>query len=182
MGSKSTLLRALAGLWTHGHGHIATPPETAEAPGTAETPKTATAPGAAAAPRAETLFVPQQSYLPIDTLRACLAYPALETAFSDDDCQAALRWACLPALTHRLYESAHWARQLSPGEQQRLAFARIWLHRPRWLFLDEATSALDEETEERLYTRLTRDLPGLTLVSIAHRSSLRRFHEHEMQL
>ena len=161
---KSTLLRALAGLWTHGHGHIATPP------------------GAAAAPRAETLFVPQQSYLPIDTLRACLAYPALETAFSDDDCQAALRWACLPALTHRLHESAHWARQLSPGEQQRLAFARIWLHRPRWLFLDEATSALDEETEERLYTRLTRDLPGLTLVSIAHRSSLRRFHEHEMQL
>lgn len=161
---KSTLLRALAGLWTHGHGHIATPP------------------GAAAAPRAETLFVPQQSYLPIDTLRACLAYPALETAFSDDDCQAALRWACLPALTHRLHESAHWARQLSPGEQQRLAFARIWLHRPRWLFLDEATSALDEETEERLYARLTRDLPGLTLVSIAHRSSLRRFHEHEMQL
>ena len=173
---KSTLLRALAGLWTHGHGHIATPP------GTAEAPKTATAPGAAAAPRAETLFVPQQSYLPIDTLRACLAYPALETAFSDDDCQAALRWACLPALTHRLHESAHWARQLSPGEQQRLAFARIWLHRPRWLFLDEATSALDEETEERLYTRLTRDLPGLTLVSIAHRSSLRHFHEHEMQL
>ena len=173
---KSTLLRALAGLWTHGHGHIATPPGTAEAPGTA------TPPGAAAAPRAETLFVPQQSYLPIDTLRACLAYPALETAFSDDDCQAALRWACLPALTHRLHESAHWARQLSPGEQQRLAFARIWLHRPRWLFLDEATSALDEETEERLYTRLTRDLPGLTLVSIAHRSSLRRFHEHEMQL
>lgn len=161
---KSTLLRALAGLWTHGHGHIATPP------------------GAAAVPRAETLFVPQQSYLPIDTLRACLAYPALETAFSDDDCQAALRWACLPALTHRLHESAHWARQLSPGEQQRLAFARIWLHRPRWLFLDEATSALDEETEERLYARLTRDLPGLTLVSIAHRSSLRRFHEHEMQL
>lgn len=161
---KSTLLRALAGLWTHGHGHIATPP------------------GAAAAPRAETLFVPQQSYLPIDTLRACLAYPALETAFSDDDCQAALRWACLPALTHRLHESAHWARQLSPGEQQRLAFARIWLHRPRWLFLDEATSALDEETEERLYARLTRDLPGLTLVSIAHRSSLRRFHGHEMQL
>ena len=179
---KSTLLRALAGLWTHGHGHIATPPGTAEAPGTAETPKTATAPGAAAAPRAETLFVPQQSYLPAGTLRACLAYPALETAFSDDDCQAALRWACLPALTHRLHESAHWARQLSPGEQQRLAFARIWLHRPRWLFLDEATSALDEETEERLYTRLTRDLPGLTLVSIAHRSSLRRFHEHEMQL
>lgn len=161
---KSTLLRALAGLWTHGHGHIATPP------------------GAAAAPRAETLFVPQQSYLPAGTLRACLAYPALETAFSDDDCQAALRWACLPALTHRLHESAHWARQLSPGEQQRLAFARIWLHRPRWLFLDEATSALDEETEERLYARLTRDLPGLTLVSIAHRSSLRRFHEHEMQL
>ena len=161
---KSTLLRALAGLWTHGHGHIATPP------------------GAAAAPRAETRFVPQQSYLPIDTLRACLAYPALETAFSDDDCQAALRWACLPALTHRLHESAHWARQLSPGEQQRLAFARIWLHRPRWLFLDEATSALDEETEERLYARLTRDLPGLTLVSIAHRSSLRRFHGHEMQL
>ena len=179
---KSTLLRALAGLWTHGHGHIATPPGTAEAPETAETPKTATAPGAAAAPRAETLFVPQQSYLPAGTLRACLAYPALETAFSDDDCQAALRWACLPALTHRLHESAHWARQLSPGEQQRLAFARIWLHRPRWLFLDEATSALDEETEERLYARLTRDLPGLTLVSIAHRSSLRRFHEHEMQL
>ena len=63
-----------------------------------------------------------------------------------------------------------------------MLFRSIWLYCPRWLFLDEAISALDEETEERLYTRLTRDLPGLTLVSIAHRSSLRRFHEHEMQL
>ncbi len=165
---KSTLLRALAGLWTHGHGCITAPPTPSE--------DETTAPGM------RVLFAPQQSYMPPGTLRACLAYPAAESAFSEADCQAALRWACLPALADRLREHAHWAKQRSPGEQQRLAFARIWLHRPRWLFLDEATSALDEETEDRLYTQLARDLPDLTLVSIAHHSSLRRFHDRELML
>ena len=157
---KSTLLRATAGLWSHGQGHITLP----------------------AAP-ARLYFAPQHSYLPPGaSLRECLAYPASASAFDDTQYRAALHWACLPALAPRLHEHADWARQLSPGQQQCLLFARIWLHRPDWLFLDEATSALDEATEQTLHQRLLADLPGLTLISIAHRSSLRPFHTHHLHI
>ena len=86
----------------------------------------------------------------------------------------------LPELAGRLDETCHWASQLSPGEQQRIAFARALVQKPDWLFLDEATSAVDEATEARLY-RLVRDrLPRTTLFSVGHRATLRPFHHRQL--
>jgi putative ATP-binding cassette transporter len=86
----------------------------------------------------------------------------------------------LPELAGRLDETSHWALQLSPGEQQRIAFARALVQKPDWLFLDEATSAVDEATEARLY-RLVRDrLPRTTLFSVGHRATLRPFHDRQL--
>jgi putative ATP-binding cassette transporter len=86
----------------------------------------------------------------------------------------------LPELIGRLDESANWALRLSPGEQQRIAFARALVQKPDWLFLDEATSAVDETGEERLYSLLRERLPGTTLLSVGHRSTLRPFHARRL--
>ncbi|HWO43879.1 MAG TPA: ATP-binding cassette domain-containing protein [Candidatus Eisenbacteria bacterium] len=82
----------------------------------------------------------------------------------------------LPGLAERLDQAAHWALQLSPGEQQRIAFARALLQKPDWLFLDEATSALDEGSEARLYRMIREHLGGTSVFSVGHRATLRPFH------
>ena len=148
---KSTLLRALGGLWPRGGGEVRMPVE-------------------------RSLFLPQKPYLPIGTLREALSYPLPGDAYTDDRYREALQSCRLPHLESRLDESNHWQRLLSPGEQQRLSFARALLYKPQWLFLDEATSAMDEEDEAVLYQSLIDRLPGLSIVSVGHRSSLRRFH------
>ncbi len=81
-----------------------------------------------------------------------------------------------------LHESTRWGHRLSPGEQQRLAFARALLYRPDILFMDEATSALDEAAEARLYSMLCEELPACTLVSVAHRRTLERFHDRRIEI
>lgn len=88
----------------------------------------------------------------------------------------------LPHLIPRLDESNHWQRMLSPGEQQRLAFARAMLYAPQWLYMDEATSAMDEEDESVLYQALINQLPGLSIISVGHRSSLKRFHPRHVRI
>jgi putative ATP-binding cassette transporter len=82
----------------------------------------------------------------------------------------------LPDLAGKLDEDGHWAMQLSPGEQQRIAFARALAQKPQWLFLDEVTSSVDEPKEARLYRLVRNRLPSTTLFSIRHRATLRRFH------
>ncbi|MGS0895812.1 ABC transporter ATP-binding protein/permease [Burkholderia stagnalis] len=149
---KSTFMRALAGLWPFGDGAIDAPVG------------------------ARMMFVPQTSYLPIGTLKAALAYPSTPDAFSDDACRDALRACRLDEYAERLDENAHWTRVMSPGEQQRLAGARVLLHKPDFLFLDEATSALDTDNEARLYHLFAERLPKAAIVSIAHRESLAAFH------
>ncbi len=155
---KSTLLRAVAGLWPYGEGRIEIPAA------------------------AKVLFLPQKPYLPIDTLRAAAGYPGRTPTFADCETVAALSACGLAELASRLDETAHWANQLSPGEQQRLAFARALLHRPDWLFLDEATSALDEDSEARLYTLLRRQLPKTAMFSVGHRATLAALHERHLHL
>ncbi|WP_206950915.1 ABC transporter ATP-binding protein/permease [Trinickia acidisoli] len=155
---KSTLLRAFAGLWPFGDGAIDAPVG------------------------ARTMFVPQQSYLPIGTLKAALTYPSPGDAFSDEACADALRACRLDDYVERLTESAHWTRVLSPGEQQRLAAARALLHKPDFLFLDEATSALDPANEAHVYRLLVDRLPGTAIVSVAHRESLVAMHEHVLDI
>jgi putative ATP-binding cassette transporter len=155
---KSTLFRAIAGIWPFGRGEIRMPAQ------------------------GRSLFLPQKPYLPIGTLREVVSYPNLPGAVDDAVLRETLEAVGLPDLVGRLDESAHWALRLSPGEQQRIAFARALVQRPDWLFLDEATSAVDEVGEERLYTLLRDRLPNTTLLSVGHRSSLRAFHARQLVL
>jgi putative ATP-binding cassette transporter len=155
---KSTLFRAIAGIWPFGRGRIRLPRD------------------------GRVLFLPQKPYLPIGTLREVTSYPAPPEGIDDAALREALDVVGLGALTGRLDESAHWALALSPGEQQRIAFARALVQKPDWLFLDEATSALDEDTEARLYGLLRDRLPGATIVSVGHRSTLRAFHARRLVL
>ncbi|WP_263260375.1 ABC transporter ATP-binding protein/permease [Pseudomonas sp. RIT-PI-S] len=154
---KSTLLRAMGGLWPRGGGDIHMP-------------------------AGRSLFLPQKPYLPIGTLREALSYPLAGEAYTDERYLEALHTCRLDHLAMRLDESNHWQRLLSPGEQQRLSFARALLFRPQWLFLDEATAAMDEEDEGLLYQALIDQLPGLSIVSVGHRSSLRRFHPRLLRI
>ena len=153
---KSTLFRMLAGLWPYAKGTITFPKGE------------------------RLLFLPQKPYIPIATLRAAVAYPDAAETYSDDAIRAALVDCGLPHLVDRLDEEAHWSQQLSGGEQQRLAFARALLVKPRWLFMDEASSALDEDSESKLYGMLIERLPQTALVSIAHRTTIARFHDRRL--
>jgi vitamin B12/bleomycin/antimicrobial peptide transport system ATP-binding/permease protein len=149
---KSTLLRALAGLWPFGRGRIRV------------------ADG-------RTLFLPQRPYLPLGTLADALAYPRAAIELPRASLVEALRMVGLPHLVERLDEEGNWAQRLSIGEQQRLAFARVFLVRPDVVFLDEATSALDEAAEISLYRLLREASWQPTIVSVGHHGSLRRFHD-----
>ena len=154
---KSTLLRAMGHLWPAGHGSIRLP-------------------------ATRYLFLPQKPYLPIGTLKAVLSYPQDDSVYSPERYAQVLETCRLPHLVNRLDEANHWQRMLSPGEQQRLAFARALLFAPRWLYMDEATSAMDEEDEATLYQALIDQLPGLSIVSVGHRSSLKRFHGRHVRI
>ncbi|MFE1603035.1 ABC transporter ATP-binding protein/permease [Methylobacterium sp. ID0610] len=155
---KSTLFRALAGIWPFGEGMVRTPAG------------------------ASLMLLPQRPYLPMGTLRQATTYPDATGRHDDAAIRAALEAARLPHLADRLDEEAPWAQTLSLGEQQRLALARALLAQPDWLFLDEATAALDEPTEAALYRMLRQQLPGTTLVSIGHRSTLDAFHQRRLDM
>ncbi|MFF7707047.1 SbmA/BacA-like family transporter [Pseudomonas sp. NPDC007930] len=154
---KSTLLRAMGRLWPSGGGRILMPAE-------------------------RCLFLPQKPYLPIGSLSEALSYPQAASAYSAEQFAEVLEACRLGHLQGRLDEANHWQRVLSPGEQQRLAFARALLFKPQWLFMDEATSAMDEEDEANLYQMLIEKLPGLGVVSVGHRSSLKRFHPRRVRI
>ncbi|WP_321359276.1 ABC transporter ATP-binding protein/permease [Pseudomonas extremaustralis] len=154
---KSTLLRAMGHLWPAGHGSIRLP-------------------------AARYLFLPQKPYLPIGTLKDVLSYPQDDSVYPAQRYAQVLETCRLPHLVARLDEANHWQRMLSPGEQQRLAFARALLFAPQWLYMDEATSAMDEEDEATLYQALIDELPGLSIVSVGHRSSLKRFHGRHVRI
>jgi vitamin B12/bleomycin/antimicrobial peptide transport system ATP-binding/permease protein len=156
---KSSLIRAIAGLWTNGSGTIDRPDV------------------------AETLFLPQKPYMLLGTLREQLLYPSLRDGVSESEIQEALRLVNLEELPDRvggLDAEKDWSTVLSQGEQQRLAFARIFLSQPRYVILDEATSALDITNERRLY-ELLQDLK-LTYISVGHRSTLLNYHQTVLEL
>ena len=129
---------------------------------------------------ARVLFLPQKPYLPIGTLREVVSYPMREAGATDAELREALETVGLPKLVSRLDESQNWAMQLSPGEQQRIAFARALIQKPDWLFLDEATSAVDEDTEQRLYALVKERLASTTVISVGHRPTLGAFHNRRL--
>lgn len=155
---KSTLLRAVAGLWPHGEGVVAVPTS------------------------GSMMFLPQKSYIPAGTLKEALCYPHSESRYSDEECQAVLRECNLAHLTGRLHEWGRWAQVLSGGEQQRVAFARVVLAKPDVVFMDEATSALDPTNATALYEMLKKRIPRAAVISVAHSSVLDKFHSKVLEV
>lgn len=152
---KSTLLRTLAGFWPYVKGHISMP-----------------------AP-SEMMFIPQKPYIPMGTSAEAASYP-LETADEEILSPLLVEYG-LSHLMEKTDTEADWSHILSLGEQQKLAFVRVFLRKPKWVFLDEATSAMDEETEEKMYRLLTA-LPGTTVISIGHRSTLDKWHDRVLRI
>ena len=156
---KSSLLRMMAGLWDSGTGVIARP--------AAE----------------EMLFLPQHAYMILGNLRQQLCYPDLRREVSDEELTAVLKNVNLPHLAAHcggFERDLDFEKVLSVGERQRVAFARVLLHRPRYVLLDEATSALDPENEAMLYRQLVST--STTLVSVSHHPSLVKYHAQVLEL
>jgi len=155
---KSTLFRALSGIWPFGSGRVLVPKD------------------------AKVMLLPQRPYFPVATLAAAVSYPAKAGTFDDGHLAEVIAAVGLREWSSRLTEEAHWNRMLSQGEQQRLAVARALLQQPDFLFLDEATAALDEEAEAMLYRLMQERLKGTTIISIGHRATLRAFHRRHVEV
>jgi putative ATP-binding cassette transporter len=130
----------------------------------------------------QTMFLSQLPYVPLGDLRTVASYPAKSGEISDEEIQSVLTKVALPHLTSRLNEEEDWAKVLSPGEQQRIAFARILLTKPKVAFLDEATSALDEGLEYAVYDLVRTELPNTILVSVSHRPTVEQHHQRHLEL
>jgi putative ATP-binding cassette transporter len=148
---KSTLFRALSGIWPFAQGELQVPHDM--------------------------FFLPQRPYIPLGTLRYVITYPHAPERYDRTALAHALRDVGLPHLVDRLDRDDNWPQSLSGGEQQRIAVARALLAKPSWIFLDEATASLDLESEMEVYQTLKTHLPDTTLVSIAHRPSVAEFHD-----
>tara|TARA_B100001996_G_C18656361_1_gene591359 strand:- start:107 stop:2056 length:1950 start_codon:yes stop_codon:yes gene_type:complete len=149
---KSSLLRCVAGLWDFGSGIIRKPN------------------------LSKTMFLPQQPYMLLGTLREQVSYPNSSDEFQFEDIEEVLSKVGLNQLTkdHNVNEVKDWTRVLSVGEQQRLAFARILINKPKFVILDEGTSALDAENEQNLY-KILNEL-NISYISVGHRNEIRQFH------
>jgi vitamin B12/bleomycin/antimicrobial peptide transport system ATP-binding/permease protein len=156
---KSSILRAVAGLWKQGDGYIYRPETT------------------------KMLFIPQRPYMVLGSLRKQILYPHTEQVFTDQRIQSVLEVVNLEDLVDRvggLEVELDWADVLSLGEQQRLGFARLFLHRPHYAVLDEATSALDVPNEKRLYQQL--QAAEITYLSVGHRPTLIAYHQRVLEI
>jgi vitamin B12/bleomycin/antimicrobial peptide transport system ATP-binding/permease protein len=155
---KSTLVRAISGLWPWGRGTVEI------------------------ASGAKLLLMPQRAYVPVGSLRKAATYPEPVDSKDEAAIVRALKLVGLKHLVERLDEEAPWDQTLSGGEKQRLAFARIFLHRPDIVVLDEATSALDPDSQDKLMELLTTELTDTTVISVGHRPELEAFHSRKIVL
>jgi putative ATP-binding cassette transporter len=154
---KSTLVRAIAGLWPWGRGEILV--------------------------KFEGLFLmPQRPYVPLGTLRRAVTYPLSPEEVDDTVVRAIVEDVGLGHFLDRLDEDANWEHVLSGGEKQRLAFARALLQRPHTIVMDEATAALDPLSQEQLMRLLLERLPEATVISVGHRAELEAFHTRKLVL
>ena len=155
---KSTLIRAMAGLWPWGSGKILKPEG------------------------AEFAFMPQRPYFPLGTLRQALLYPFPDQKMDEEKIKDALTRCGLDHLIPRLDEVETWSQLLSGGEQQRAAFARVMIRPPDILIMDEPTSSLDELSQFRMMEYMRDYLPKTTVIHVGHRPGLERFHDREIKL
>ena len=154
---KTTLLRTIAGLWSYAEGKIF-------------------------CPQHNTLFLSQRPYLPQGDLLTALYYPDTTENVDLAKITRVLEQVQLAHLQDRLEQEQDWSRILSLGEQQRLAFARLLLHKPKVAFLDEASASLDEGMEHAMYRLIREELPNTTIISVGHRSTLVPLHQQQLEL
>jgi putative ATP-binding cassette transporter len=155
---KSTFVRTLAGIWPFATGEVTNPQNK------------------------QIMYLPQKPYMPIGTLAEAILFPDKEHPEQAEKLQIVLKECALEQFIPRLQDTASWSEQLSPGEQQRIAFARVLLHKPDWVFLDESTSMLDAHNEKRMYELLKTQLPDCTVISVGHRGSLEQYHDHVVDM
>ena len=155
---KSTLIRAIAGLWPWGSGQVLIPKG------------------------AQVAFLPQRAYIPNGTLRQVLQYPAVQAEVSDDVLAQALERCGLQRLIPRLNEEDRWDKQLSGGEQQRIGFARLLIHHPDIVIMDEATAALDVHSQASMMELFRHELANATVISVGHRPELEEYHTRKLSL
>jgi vitamin B12/bleomycin/antimicrobial peptide transport system ATP-binding/permease protein len=154
---KSTLVRAIAGLWPWGSGEILINFE-------------------------GLFFMPQQPYVPLGALRRAAAYPLSPDDVDDAMLRKTLEEVGLGHLLDRLDEETTWVHVLSSGEKQRLGFARVLIQRPATIVMDEATAALDPLGQEQLMRLVLERLPNATVISVGHRPELEAFHTRKLVL
>ncbi len=155
---KSTFVRAMAGIWPYAAGE-ATFPESQRV-----------------------MYLPQKPYMPIGTLAEAILFPDHKHKELEAQLETVLRQCNLEEFIPRLSETATWSERLSPGEQQRIAFARVLLHKPDWVFMDESTSMLDGANEAAMYNALKNYLPSCSVISVGHHDSLQPYHEHVIDM
>ncbi|WP_162146080.1 ABC transporter ATP-binding protein/permease [Inquilinus limosus] len=155
---KSTLFRAFAGLWPWGTGRLLLPP------------------------RDSMMFLPQRPYMPLGPLRAALAYPADPAGIGDDALAEALHRTGLDYLVLDLDNTRRWDKELSMDEQQRIAFARLLLHKPKWVFIDEAIDLLDEDHRRIVLSIFRKELADAAVISIGRRAARPGFYARTLHL
>jgi len=155
---KSTFMRTISGIWPFGKGVILFPQGQTR------------------------LFLPQRPYLPLGSLKKAILYPKNNLVLNEEEIIRIMKECQLGNFITKLNDIDDWSRILSLGEQQRLAFARVLLIKPEWVFLDEATSALDEPTEKMMYDLLVEQLPHAAIISIGHRNTLVNYHQRKLHL
>jgi putative ATP-binding cassette transporter len=153
-----SVFKVVAGLWPWGRGEVQLPAGQ------------------------DIAFMPQRPFIPDGTLREVLCYPASDQAFDVRALHHALECAGTAWLAPRLNDRDTWDRILPLRVQQRLAFARLFLQRPPWIFIEEATDALDKEGEEHMMEMLQRELPNSALLTISFHPGLERFHHRKIVL
>ncbi|HTH16187.1 MAG TPA: SbmA/BacA-like family transporter, partial [Magnetospirillum sp.] len=152
------LFKVVAGLWPWGCGQVLRPND------------------------ADIFFMPQRPYLPIARLRSVLAYPAGPDSFDAEFLIAALQRVDLGHLSDRLEETNTWESVLTLGEQQRLGFARLLLHRPNWIFIQEATDGLHPDGEHAMMQLVREEFPTATVITVGYHSQLEAYHERKLSL
>lgn len=155
---KSTFLRTLAGIWPYASGEVLFPEHQ------------------------RIMYLPQKPYMPIGTLAEAILFPNHSQKELEARLEEVMRHCHLESFIPRLREAATWSEKLSPGEQQRIAFARVLIHKPDWVFMDESTSMLDAANETALYGVLKQHLPTCSVISVGHRSSLEALHDEVINM
>lgn len=155
---KSTFVRAMAGIWPYASGKVIFPKNES------------------------VMYLPQQPYMPVGTLEEAVLFPDHHKPELRERIKEVMMLCRLEQFIPRLGEIMPWSEQLSPGEQQRIAFARVLLHKPDWVFLDESTSMLDKDNEAAMYRMLKECLPDCTLISVGHRESLIPYHDQMINM